>query len=420
MQFKVLFQRFIILYVVLYVFPFPLDYFPFNFGDALSSSVQDFWAWLVPLISNYLFGFEDAIIPRTNGTGDSIFDYLKILTLILVAILLCFVWYGASLKWKMANSKNIVNYFSIYIRYYLAFTMFTYGFAKVFYLQFQELSLSQLTQQFGDASPMGLLWKFMGHSEMYSIFTGSVEVLVGILLLFRQTKMLGALICFGVMVQVFMLNMSFDVPVKLYSLHLIFMAFVVLLPDLGHLYNFFVRSKPTAAVAIQPYFKQPKIRLVQGVLKFSMIVIVLFTIISGDVSSQKEYGKRSPTNLLYGIYDVDLFVFNNDTIEPSRTNIERWDRLIIDKNSALIEKMNRDRVFMQLEIDSLNSSLFLNSYLNEEDKNDFTFVLANDDLQLEGKLKDKSIRILLSKKNREDFFLEKRGFNWINEYPMNR
>ena len=82
-------------------------------------------------------------------------------------------------------------------------------------------SLTRLLEPYGDSSPMGLLWTFMGASKGYSIFCGGVEMLAAILLFVPGCATLGALVAMGAMANVFMLNMCYDVPVKQYSFHLL-------------------------------------------------------------------------------------------------------------------------------------------------------------------------------------------------------
>lgn len=419
MKLKRHFRRFLIVYFFLYTLPFPLDKLPFEIGDTLASWINALWSYVVPIFAKDILGFQGAVLSRTNGSGDSVFFFFLVPTMILITTLICCLWHLLAFKWRSLN-RNMFPFFIVYLRYYLAFTMFTYGFAKVFYLQFPELSLFQLTQEFGDASPMGLLWKFMGYSEPYSVFTGLVEVLAGVFLLFRKTKMLGVCLVFATMIQVFMLNMTFDVPVKLYSFHLILITLILLSSHLGRLWDFFITTKQPEPYQTKPYFNKKSSNLWLAFVKYSLIFFVLLTTITDDIARQEKYGKHSKTNVLYGIYEVDIFVRNNDTIEVSRRNPKIWDRLIIDKRDAVVEKMDRGRVGMQMALDSVHSKLALKAYLDENDNYDLSFKLIENRLILSGKSNSDTVTIELNRKNREDYFLEKRGFNWINEYPMNR
>ena len=75
---------------------------------------------------------------------------------------------------------------------------------------------------------MGVLWSSIGSSPAYESFAGCAELLGGILLIVPRTTTLGALVCLADMTQVFMLNMTYDVPVKLLSFHLILLSLFLL------------------------------------------------------------------------------------------------------------------------------------------------------------------------------------------------
>ncbi len=74
------------------------------------------------------------------------------------------------------------------------------------------------------SAPMGLLWAFMGMSHAYSFFGGLGEMAGAFLLLVPSFTALGALVTAGVMSNVLMLNLGYDVPRKIYSIHLILFA----------------------------------------------------------------------------------------------------------------------------------------------------------------------------------------------------
>ena len=79
------------------------------------------------------------------------------------------------------------------MRLVVAGAMFTYGINKVFGLQFPEPGMQRLLQDYGDSSPMGLLWTFMGASQPYTMFAGWMETIGGLLLCLRRTQLVGTL-----------------------------------------------------------------------------------------------------------------------------------------------------------------------------------------------------------------------------------
>ena len=132
-------------------------------------------------------------------------------------------------------------------RYYLATTMLTYGWIKLFPLQFPAPGPDRLLQAYGDSSPMGIAWTFVGASAGYQMFGGLMELVGGYLLFWRRTTFLGALVVAGVMTNVAAMNLFYDVPVKLFSTHLILMALFLAAPDLPRLFGLLLFNVPTAA-----------------------------------------------------------------------------------------------------------------------------------------------------------------------------
>ena len=88
---------------------------------------------------------------------------------------------------------------------------------------------------------MGLVWTYVGQSKAFSAFVGWSEVICGLLLLFRKTTLAGALLSLVVMGNVVVINMCYDVPVKLYSSMLELMALYLTLPYLNTVYRLFIR-----------------------------------------------------------------------------------------------------------------------------------------------------------------------------------
>jgi len=69
----------------------------------------------------------------------------------------------------------------------------------------------------------------------------------GVLLLAPRTTLLGALVCLVDLVQVFLLNMTFDIGVKLISLHLVLMSILLIAPDLRRVAGVLVYARPSGS-----------------------------------------------------------------------------------------------------------------------------------------------------------------------------
>src|SRR5262249_21326568 len=143
----------------------------------------------------------------------------------------CFLLLAAAgtLLWSLLDRKRpqyrrLHEWLRVYVRFYVATTLITYGVVKVIKSQFPYPDGDRLLVPYGESSPMRLLWTFMGASEGYNWFTGAGEMLGGLLLCTRRATLLGALVSCGVMLHVAALNFCYDVPVKLFSTHLVLMS----------------------------------------------------------------------------------------------------------------------------------------------------------------------------------------------------
>ena len=221
--------------------------------------------------------------------------------------------------WSLLD-RNKLSYVKLYywlsvaVRFYVGLMLINYGLVKVIKLQFSHPSFHKLLQDYGDSSPMGLAWTFLGFSKGYNLFMGIAEVLVG-LLLFRRTLTLGAIITLMTTANVMAVNYFYDVPVKLLSTHLVIFTLFLLSRDIKKLLTFFLTSRSVSLEAIkQPIFKRDWIKKVM--LGFKVLLLGYIFIYSPIrvLQGQKLYGEKAPKPALYGLYKVTEFMRNGEAI----------------------------------------------------------------------------------------------------------
>lgn len=86
-------------------------------------------------------------------------------------------------------------------RYYAAFTLLGYGFAKLMGAQFTVLD-SELAKPMGDVSGFWLTWYYFGYSAVYASVVAWVQIVGAALLGFRRTALVGVLLLLPVMVNI--------------------------------------------------------------------------------------------------------------------------------------------------------------------------------------------------------------------------
>jgi uncharacterized membrane protein YphA (DoxX/SURF4 family) len=414
---KKIFFRFCFLYFTIYIFFTPNNELPV---------INKLYEWLNNLLHQFIPWFAKKVLhlsPNitvfTNGSGDTTYDYVLWVFGILLAVAGCIVW---TLLDRKRNSYNTLYYWlTVFLRYYLFYTMVMYGIVKVIKLQFPFPYLTRLVQPYGDSSPMGLAWTYMGYSDTYNYFTGVAEILGGMLLLFRRTTTLGALICFAVMSNVFMMNMSYDIPVKLLSFNTILMCLLLLWGNIKRLLNFFILNRPTDAAQLDFPHTKKWMRYGAAGLKWIFIGFIIITNVTDALKSRVQYGDKAPKPPLYGIYNVQYFLRNNDTIAPLQTDTTRWKQMIIQwEGLASVKLMNDSMKRFAFEVDSLQKQAVI--YKQADTTQKFTLQCNKTDtsLNLTGRMWGDSVLIIMNRYNENNFRLVNRGFHWINEYPFNR
>jgi uncharacterized membrane protein YphA (DoxX/SURF4 family) len=251
----------------------------------LGHAWDEVWQPMIRWVSAWLLG-RPYIEVEANGSGDKTADYLLVGCLVVLSLVGALVW-----SWFDRTSRRdrlIYEIMRVGVRYALAASMFIYGFDKVFHLQMPFPGFYRLTEPYGNSSPMGLLWTFMGYSAGYSFFAGMTEVLGGALVLFRRTTTLGALVIAAVMLNIEILNLCYDVPVKLYAAHLLFMALILLAPDVRRLADIFVLNRPAPAVDLSRDWSKRWMEPATLALKLVIIVWLLYSTIAPDLRRTAE------------------------------------------------------------------------------------------------------------------------------------
>jgi hypothetical protein len=415
---KFLFRFFLILFL-LYIFFNPNGVLPYS-DYVFNFYIPPFHRLMIWIGKNILH-LSYPITVFTNGSGDTTYDYVVIFFIAVVSIVAAVAWTFLDRRTKTYN--KLYYWLRVIVRYYVAITMFSYGFVKVFKLQFPFFSPDRLLEPYGNSSPMGLAWNFLGFSQGYNYVMGFAELLSGILLLFRRTTTLGTLVTLAVAGNIMAINYCFDVPVKLLSTALVVMSLFLLSKDLQRLINFFFLNKPTQAASITaPVFRNRWQNILLGVLKYGLIIYVVFVNVQQALSAMKQYGDAAPKPPLHGIYNIETFIRNRDTLTALKTDTTRWSQLIVSyPGYAFIKMMNDSTKGFAFKTDTAAKKIEMFSYMDTAKKSNFDYSFPSKNiLLLIGKLNNDSVTIQMKKYDLNNFRLISRGFHWINEYPFNR
>jgi uncharacterized membrane protein YphA (DoxX/SURF4 family) len=251
----------------------------------------------------------DAALPHVTGSGDTALAWIGCLFALVVALAVCGVWSAISeIRARRTEYRTLYAWLRLGLRFLLASALLTYGFSKVFDLQFSPPMSYRLNETYGNSSPMGLLWTFMGASVAYTVFAGLAEVLPGILLFFRRTSRAGAMLSSAVMLNVVLLNFCYDVPVKLYSTELLLLSLFLLLPDVAPMWRFFVLRREAALTGVWVRRSERKpLRVAAHCLQALVIAYLLYSnVTSGYMQHTQALASRTQTvENLRGAWIVD-------------------------------------------------------------------------------------------------------------------
>ncbi len=253
------------------------------------------WTVTVPVFGRWL-GVE--AVRRPNGSGDTMFHWVQILVMLILAVIAAGVW--SVLDRRRTEYARLYLGLRVGARLMLGMTLISYGAAKVIQSQFPPPWLFRLDQPLGEFSPMGLLWTFMGASRAYNVVTGLAEMIPGILLFFPRTTLAGALMAAGVMVNVVALNFCYDVPVKQFSVHLLALALFIAAHDARRLVGFFLSEDATPP----PAFPHPRFQRFAFWLKWAGLVGATATALIATHRQVAERDNYEPLPALRGMWEV--------------------------------------------------------------------------------------------------------------------
>ena len=435
--------RFLFAYALIWTFPTPLAAIPSTLKwlaerDCLAKSKPALDHVLVPLLekskvvadawerwSDVAVRWSDAHVLHAGvtvgplGSGDTTWNYVQLLLWVVAALVVSLLW--LAVDWRRTHHARLGALLRIWLRYVVGTALVSYGAAKVIPSQMPTPNLAELVGRFGDASPMGVLWRMIGLSSGYSVFGGLAELVPGVLLFFRRTATLGALLGAATLANVVALNFCYDVPVKLYSSHLFLMALVVAAPDLRKLFDLFVRHTPSPPLAGGPLFSRRWANLTFAPLHLLLVGGFCSAEFAGDWQARMKWGDGAPRSPWRGVWNVAEFEQDGLPRPPLLTDAERWRAVIFDSAAIVaIERMDASQQWFELAHEPESHTLKL-STLREPKQ---VFSLAYSDPQegamtLEGVVDGHRLRAKLEL-DAKGFLALDRGFHWVNETPLNR
>jgi hypothetical protein len=379
----------------------------------------------------HIFHLTGTLAP--NSFRDTRYLYLLLLVLAVVSFVGAVMW--TILRRDGRSAQTAYKWLRVWIRYSLAYMILIYAMQKVFRLQFPFPSLQRLIEPYGESSPMALLWTYVGYSGFVTVFSGLAEAAGAVLLLFRRTAPLGALVSVVMMANVAMMDFCYDVSVKMLAAHFLAMGVFLLAHDAERLLGVlaFNRTAPARDLANEALpVSNPRIRRFLPLVK---ALVVLYVVVPVTVRTWKDFLKTGPFIAhvpFYGVYRVASFSADGQERPLLETDKTLWRYVIIERPSEVtIKKMDDSLTVLKSKYDSASPHLDVQS--SEAQSNEAGAGKSGSpqtslsitpsqhgELLLTGEAGSSHVTAVLEPIDPQSFTLVNRGFHWINEKSFDR
>lgn len=301
--------RSLVVFTFLVVVPLNYKFWVYVFGEGVSFFTLFRLTNYVP----YIFGHN---------------AFINIGFLIVISLAIGLISFG-----KGINYSNLYYWTRVVLRYRVGIILVAYGLLKLFPLQMPFPSLSNLHTNYGDFYGWKIYYHTTGVTPWYESFLGFIEVVAGVLLLFRKTTTLGAGVVIGFTGNVFAANLAYHGGEEYLSLLIVIISSILFLYDADKLFTLLYKFEATKGNTIIPTFNS-KWKRRRWVIKSTVGVYLLLLAISFAFSWNKspfKYPEGKSLTSAAGYYNVKSFKYNGIELPYNKTDTIRWQNVVIEK-----------------------------------------------------------------------------------------
>jgi hypothetical protein len=218
------------------------------------------------------------------------------------------------------------------------------------------------------------------------------------------------------MVQVFVLNMTYDFGLKLISFHLILVALFLLAPDLRRIAAV-LGGRGTGPSTQPPLFATVRANrlALAAQIAFGLYLLAMFSAISLRLYND-EGGPGRARSPLYGIWDIDELSVDGRSGPAALNDYNRqWRRVIFDSADVMVFQRTDDSFARYgVSVDTHARTLALTKGSSRTWQAAFRFERpAGDRLILDGAMDGLAIRMRLRRVELDTFRLLNSRFRWV-------
>ena len=326
--------------------------FPLNFLPGREKLAEIIFNGPISLLSRFLFGHRPMILEISS---DSATLYLLVFFLFILSLIIS----GVSLYKVVAARfmENAFPYLQTFFTYFLAIIMLKYGLDKIFKTQFYLPEPNILYTPIGNVSKDLLFWSTMGSSYGYNLFIGLAELIPAVFLFFRPTRRTGLILAFLVLIHITAINFCFDISVKVFSVFLLAIATLLLVPVFKPLFQF-LSGKKDVNLQIVPVLVDPggKKWIIKGLTLALILGEGLFPYLGTGNFNDDDF----PRPFLHGGYEVTRI---DNLSTTSNEELPSLKRFFIHRSGYIVfQDANDEMQDFHLDIDKTDSEFILTDY----------------------------------------------------------
>ncbi len=160
-------------------------------------------------------------------------------------------------------------------------------------------------------------------------------------------------------------------------------------------------------------------RITAGVAKALFLGYLLIASVLEIRQAVPQYGSGAPKSPLYGIWDVEEFTRDGQTVPPLLTDKTRWRRFVTQYPTAVsLRKMDDSAQAVPVKFDTANSTIVSSGKAGV-----LSLIWSRPDsghLTLTGTFEGHQLAVRMKRMDETKTNLLGRGFHWVSELPFNR
>ncbi len=301
------------------------------------SQSSSFYLWINKLfecfiVYIFLRDLAYSYLPLDPYIFDSVALYFGTLftgwNLLLAIITIAFtVWWQREENKQRISSQTLHEWLRAIMCYYSSFLILQYGLQKIYNNQFHHNFYRDDTLA-RDLTGFSVAWNFFSYSSFYTIIVGILQVAGGVLLLFKRTRLMAAVILLPVMINIFFINQFYGVSADAYVNCLFILTTSV--------YLLWLQREKILAIIFNKntFLSSKKMIYIKAVLRIAILVFAFMANYPYRQEREGEYyiGKWKVTQLIKNGSPVDLQRWQSDS--------SAWNNVYVETNGKIAFSAN--------------------------------------------------------------------------------